>query len=235
MAVMWTSECPVTAASNCIAIRTEARTGQGRPQAARRGRPSYQPLFSPTTRPLPSHVGERGRLSWATAGTERTQNRQASTHTPPRLRTRPTRDLGRAVSGHEAALVHLASPLDVGREGTRAHRGQENRGQPAGGGPAPQAPGPASPAGRTAEATRTQLGRDASGLGTQAPTFAHVALKRVGGSGRSEGLRAVWRARRLGDGWASPVLGRERCFPGLDGIQKRRSEYLREPSCLKWG
>jgi hypothetical protein len=150
MAVMWTSECPVTAASNCIAIRTEARTGQGRPQAARRGRPSYQPLFSPTTRPLPSHVGERGRLSWATAGTERTQNRQASTHTPPRLRTRPTRDLGRAVSGHEAALVHLASPLDVGREGTRAHRGQENRGQPAGGGPAPQAPGPASPAGRGA-------------------------------------------------------------------------------------
>ena len=117
MAVMWTSECPVTAASNCIAIRTEARTGQGRPQAARRGRPSYQPLFSPTTRPLPSHVGERGRLSWATAGTERTQNRQASTYTPPRLRTRPTRDLGRAVSGHEAALVHLASPLDVGAEG----------------------------------------------------------------------------------------------------------------------
>ena len=40
----------------------------------------------------------------------------------------------------------------------------------AGGGPAPQAPRPSQPAGQIVEATRTRLGREASGLGTRAPT-----------------------------------------------------------------
>src|ERR1017187_2784359 len=47
----------------------------------------------------------------------RTQNRPTSTHTPPRPCLYATRDLGRAVSGHAAALVHLAPAVPVGAEG----------------------------------------------------------------------------------------------------------------------
>jgi hypothetical protein len=46
----------------------------------------------PPTPPLRSHVGERGRLSWATA--ERTQSRPGSTHPVPPAGQHPPRISG---------------------------------------------------------------------------------------------------------------------------------------------
>jgi hypothetical protein len=74
--------CPATL--NDSGGLDEVRAGP--PQAAR------PPLTAPDLppRPLPSHVGERGRLSWATAGESGAQERPASTHTPPDSGPDPT-------------------------------------------------------------------------------------------------------------------------------------------------
>jgi hypothetical protein len=136
------------------------------------------------------------------------------------------------VQGHAPVLP--APPVNAGREGTRRRRGPKDGGQPAGGGPAPQAPGPASPAGQAA--TRTQLGREASGLGRQAPTFAHVAAS--GRGGRTEVAEASWanaselggrsgeglRTKRWGAGEVGPPVA---CLPARLRVCTRRDGWRR--------
>jgi hypothetical protein len=85
-----------------------------------------------------------------------------------------------------------------------AGRGPRHKDHPRTGGPAHQAPGPASPPTGPRAATGTQLGREASGLGTQAPTFAHVAAWGVGGRNRGPGeesgrtrAHGAWRRWRV--------------------------------------
>jgi hypothetical protein len=117
VAVMWAGACPVTqhpqTALRSVRKRGSVKAGRRPPE----GDASY--------RHPGEHISPRPyAATWANVGACRGQPRPragpktAGLHSPqPCPQAGPTRDLGRAVSGHEAAPVHLAPHSSVGIEG----------------------------------------------------------------------------------------------------------------------
>ncbi len=179
---------PFPTVSGQSSPRTSFRSPPGVSPCQQR-RPSnrltYHPAPTPPRRRTWAPVVANGRL-------ER-HAESADLHSPAaRPGTRPTRDLGRAVSGHEAALVHLTPLRAAGREGTRGRRQAKDPRQPT-------AAGDDRGRGRGHEPRATR-GERPRGTAT-APT--HPEARRDGerdarlGAGRREG-RTVWGGTALG-------------------------------------